>query len=447
MYTFSKRLSPLFLYFILLCGMASCVAANKSTQTIKAVEMTDFCKSDPKNSYEVYIPERNGSVEKLPLLIILDSHGSGKFALDKFKCGANQYPAVLVASNLVKNGFEGYDGAIQTLIDDVRNKYPVGETVFITGFSGGARMALGYALAHQVSGLILCGALAGSDQINAVHCPVISISGMDDFNFMETAQYLFQEKSTPGNLKIELTDASHSWPDSLMLANMFGFLRLSCQTQELPSPSTSQLKTFSQNQEARINSLKQHGDFLKAALVARNMASTEPFNRRKAFASTYNALKKNPDYINQLNRLSTNLNYEISVRQPYLDAFGTKDMLWWKNEIRTVDERIETEKDPYTKDTYLRIKGFWGIASYSFCKQAVREHNAEALNHVLPIYRMLEPQNPDMMYFSSFPYFWKGNDGATLSMLKKALKAGFSDMDQLKKDFSEAITEKMLKKN
>ena len=86
-----------------------------------------------------------------------------------------QYPAVLIASNLVKNGFDGYDGAIQTLIDDVHQKYPVGEVVFITGFSGGARMALGYALVHPVNGLILCGALANADQLNAVHCP--------DFNF------------------------------------------------------------------------------------------------------------------------------------------------------------------------------------------------------------------------------------------------------------------------
>src|ERR1035437_530748 len=215
------------LYSMLFCGLVSCSGAGKSNETVQAVEKTDSCKSDTKNTYEVYIPKRNSSGEKLPLLVIIDSHGSGKFALDKFKQGANQYPAVLLASDLIKIGYEDSDGAIKTLIEDVRLKYPVGETIFITGFSGGARMALGYALTHQVNGLILCGALANADQINQLHCQVISISGMDDFNFMETAQYLFQEQSTPGNLKIELTNASHSWPDSLMLANTLGFLRLS----------------------------------------------------------------------------------------------------------------------------------------------------------------------------------------------------------------------------
>ncbi|HZK95514.1 MAG TPA: hypothetical protein VFC67_15005 [Prolixibacteraceae bacterium] len=433
----------LLLFSLLVCGLISCNGISKSNGRVKPVEKTDNCKLDSKNTYEVYIPERKNASDKLPLLVIIDAHGSGKFALNKFKQAANQYPSVLIASNLVKNGFEGYEGAIQTLIEDVHQKYPVGETVFITGFSGGARMALGYALAHHQNGLILCGALANPDQINALHCPVISISGMDDFNFIETAQYLFQEQSTPGNLKIELTNASHAWPDSQMLANAFGFLRISCMAADDPSLPKSQLKLYCQKQQSRIDSLRQQGDFLKAVLVARNMSSTEPFNSDKTFASTCSTLKTNPEYISQMSRLEKGLNYEISVHQPYLEAFRTKDTLWWKNEIRTSEEKIKTEQDPYTKDTYLRIKGFLGIASYTFCKQAVKEQNAEALNKILSIYRMLEPENPDMFYFSSFPYFWKGDNEATLSMVKKALDAGFTDRSQLKKDFPESITSKL----
>ena len=429
------------LYSVLFFGLVSCNGVSKSNVTVKPVEKTDSCKLDSKNTYEVYIPERKNAGEKLPLLVIIDAHGSGKFALDKFKQGANQYPTVLIASNLVKNGFEVYEDAIQTLIEDVHQKYPVGETTFLTGFSGGARMALGYALAHHQNGLILCGALANPDQIKALECPVISISGMDDFNFIETAQYLFQEQSTPGNLKIELTNASHNWPESSVLANAFGFLRLSCHA--IPSLPKTQLKLYCQNQQSRIDSLKHHGDFLKAVLVARNMSSTEPFDSDKTFAATCNALKTNPDYMSQLNRLKKCLNFEISIRQPYLDAFRTKNTLWWKNEIRTSEEKIKMEQDPYTKDTYLRIKGFLGIASYTFCKQAVKEQNVETLNKILSIYRILEPENPDMLYFSSFPYFWKGKNEATLSMIKKAIKAGFLDRSQIKKDFPESITSKL----
>jgi len=433
----------LLLSFIMVCGLVSGSGNSKSEVPIKAIEKTDNCKLDTKNTYEVYIPGRVNNIDKLPLLVIIDAHGSGKFALEKFKQSANQYGAVLIASNLIKNGFEGYEAAIQTLVDDVRQKYPVGKTIFMTGFSGGARMAFGYALSHQVNGLILCGALANSNQINAIHCPVISISGMDDFNFMETAQFLFQEKLTPGNLKIELTNASHNWPDSVMLANVFGFLRLSCYSADNPALPDSQLKMYCQNQQARINSLKQQGDFLKAALVAHNMATAEPFNSDKTFGSIYNALKTNSKYISQMSRLEKSLNFEISVRQSYIDAFEAKDTLWWKNEIRKTEDKIKSEQDSYTKDSYKRIKGFWGIACYSFCKQAVKEQNTEVLNKILSIYRMVEPENPDLFYFSAFASFRKGNNEAALSLLKKALKGGFSDRSQLKKDFPVSITSKL----
>jgi len=433
----------LLLYFMLLCGLVSCNSASKSTGTGQVVEKTDSCKSDSKNSYEVYIPARHNATDKLPLLVIIDAHGKGKFALDKFRQGARQYPAILVASDLIKNGFEGFEAAIQTLIDDVRQKYPVSETVYLTGFSGGARMALGYALTHQLNGLIMCGALASPDQIQAVRCPVISISGTDDFNFMETAQYLFDEQSTPTNLKIELTNASHNWPDSILLANTWGFLSMSGKTVGTPSLPLSEFKIYCQHQQARINALRQQGDYLKATLLAHNMASTTPFNNDKTFAANYQALSRNAAYTNQMKQLQKCLQFEVSMRQPYIEDFQTKDTLWWKKKISTTNDKIKTEQNSYTNDMYRRIKGFWGIACYSLCKQTINQRNAEALNKILAIYRMVETENPDMLYFSAFPPYWLGNNETTISTLKQALKAGFSDRNQLKKDFPETISSRL----
>ena len=431
------------LYSIWLCGLVSCSGVNKSNETVKAVEKTDRCKLDSQNTYEVYIPETNSPVEKLPLLVILDAHGSGKFALDGFKQGANRYPAILVASNLIKNGFGNYEGAIRTLIEDVRQKYPVSEAVFMTGFSGGARMTLGYAMTHPLDGVILCGALANADQINSIHCTIISISGMDDFNFMETAQFLFQEQSIPGNLKIELTNGSHNWPDSLMLADAFGFLQLSCQSADISSLTKSQLGVYCENQHVRIDELKKHGDFLKAALVARNMSFTTPFNGDKTFASSYKNLTSKSEYLSQLNQLKNCLTFEINVRKPYITAFMTKDIQWWKNEAKTIDEKIKNEQDSYKNDMYRRIKAFLGIECYSLSNRSVKEHNTKMLNKIVSIYRMLEPDNPDMLYFSALLYFWKENNEATLSFLKKARKAGFSDINRLKKDFPVSITSRI----
>jgi hypothetical protein len=199
-----------FVFILLLASLVSCNGVSKPNETAKAFKKTDSCRIDSKNSYEIYMPKRVNNQEKLPLLVILDSHGGGDFALEKFKAASDQYRIVLAASNLVKNGYADFDKAIGALIEDVRQKYPAIETIYLAGFSGGARMALGYALAHPVDGLILCGALGDPQQIGALSCTILSISGTGDFNFVETAQYLLQEEKMPQNLRIELINASHS---------------------------------------------------------------------------------------------------------------------------------------------------------------------------------------------------------------------------------------------
>ena len=436
-----NRFLPI-LFTVLFFELVSCAYSGKSKEISEAVSKKDTCKSNSQNTYEVYIPKRNSADEKLPLLIIIDAHGNGVFAIDKFKLSARNFPAILVASNLVKNGFVDYERAIDFLIKDVRQKYPVSEIVFMTGFSGGARMALGYVQTHQLNGLILCGALAEAGQINSLNCLVYAISGTDDFNFVETVQYLFQEQTMPKNLKIELTNESHNWPDSLLLSNAVGFLFMSNQNSTLVRKS--QTKDFCQSQIVRIETLEKSADFLKAATIARNMSTTAPFYSDKTFASKYSDLVDRPEYTSQLNRLKDCLNFEINARQPYIDAFSTKDSLWWKNEIRVLKEKINTEPDSFKKDMFRRIKGFLGIACYSLGNQAVKEQNAEMLTKILFVYGKLEPENPYVLYFSAFPEFWNGNSEATISILIKAQQAGFSDVTQIKNDFPKSVTSKLI---
>ena len=427
-------MSPLrpFLLALLVGMFVSCSGAGKTDKLVPAITKTETCQTDAGNSYEVFVPAHKDS-EQLPLLVIVDSHGAGRFALEKFKASAQTYHLILAASNTVKNGFANFDQTLQTLVDDVRQKYPAGKTLFLTGFSGGARMALGYAQAHPTDGLLLCGALAGADQLRALSCPVISISGMDDFNFQETAQYLFQEQSAPANLKIELTHASHSWPNADMLRNAVGFLAYSATKDENASPIA--ISDYCQYQQNRIDSLKQAGDYLSATLIARNMASVAAFDDQTDFAKAYASLKSSPQYVAQLNKLGTCLNAEMNLRQTYLDAFQNKDISWWKKEIEGTDQAIATEKDPFNVDMYHRIKGFWGIACYSLCKQAVAQHNADVLQKTLAIYQAVEPENADRMYFSAFLPYWKNDIQITQAVLQKAIRAGFSDMKQLQSDF------------
>ena len=421
---------------LLVVGWASCSSGSQSRkdEPTQAYEKTDSCTSNAQNSYEVYVPARTSRAEKLPLLIILDSHGGGKFALQKFKQAADKYGVALAASNLVKNGYPNYEQAIQSLLEDVRTKYPVNETIYLTGFSGGARMALGYASNHAANGLLLCGALGSPQQIGALSCPVVSVSGTDDFNFVETAQYLFQAAAMPQNLKIELTEQSHSWPSNEMLTNAFAYIVLAGK----PIDDT-QVADFQKTQQIRIDSLLQQRNWIKAELVSQNMTESATFDPNKHFSATCDSLKSSEGFTSQMQLLGQSLNTEMNLRQTYLNAFSTQDEAWWKKEIASVDEKTKNASDNFTKDMYLRIKGFWGIVCYSYCKQAAAQRNEALLSKILLVYKAVEPQNPDMFYFSAFIPMWKGNEASAVDLLKKALSLGFSDLGEMKKNFPETI--------
>jgi len=390
--------SALLACLLLSSGMASC--RNGGNLKVAAILRSDCCACDAANTYEVFVPKRLKSDQTFPLLVILDPHGSGQSALSHFRLAAEQYPAVLVASNLVKNNLAGYDEVIQELIDDVRTKYPIGKVVFISGFSGGARMAIGYAMNHPVNGLLLSGALAGPDELRKVGCLVYSISGTDDFNFMETAQYLFQEASIPENLKIELIRSSHSWPESLTIADAFGFIHLACPAAEALAESRISLKEFDKQQFDKFDTLLQRNDLIKAKQLTRNMSGTIPFNSDRSFTAADETVKLTADYAVQMKNLLANLQMETNVRAVYLKAFDTNDATWWKNELEKVDHQIQISTDPFTQDAYRRIEGFWGIACYSLCNKVAGNGDFRSLQHYVSIYRVLEPQNPDMLRFS-----------------------------------------------
>lgn len=380
---------------LLLCSsLVSCVNAASKGSTFAVERGTDRCRTDTAHSYEVFIPERSNANQTFPLLVVLDPHGSGRTALQHFLLAAERYPTVVVASNRIKNNLAGYEADILTLIDDVRAKYPVSSVLFLSGFSGGARMALGYALNHPTNGLVLSGALAGEQALRQIGCPIYSISGTDDFNFMETAPYLFQEQ--PSNLKMELIRSSHDWPDSLTLAEAIGFIHLAATAE--PDPNV--LKAFEQRQSTKIDRLKTKGSYLMARCLTRNLAQTSPFSTDPSFASMDSQLKASASYTDELKRLMENLRMESSVREGYLQAFDTHDATWWKDEQAKVDKSIETSTDPFVQDAYKRIKGFWGIVCYSLCNKAVASNDYQALKRYVAIYRILEPQNPDMLRFA-----------------------------------------------
>lgn len=378
-----------------LLGIASaCQPAGSVKEKSSAIERTDSCLTNPAHTYRLFIPAHNEATNELPLLVAVDSHGSGLNAINHLREAVTKYPAILVASNLIQNNDPQYIQELDELIADVKKRYPAGQRIYLLGFSGGARMALNYATSHSVNGVIACSAFADSKQLASIKCPVTGIIGMDDFNFSEVAGYILQPGKTPANVQIELSKASHEWPSPNDLADVFAWFRLSEE-----SAKKQEITKYIDAQKQRIDSLILTDELLQAACVSRNMSSVEVFEKAGNFRSSTALLRNNGTYREQIDQLNESLHFEGEMRQFYGQALFQKDEKWWTTEIAALNKKTVSEPNTMKQMAYKRLKGFLGIICYSYSRQMANQKDIPHLEQILMIYRIAEPENTDMQRF------------------------------------------------
>lgn len=370
---------------------------NTTVKTL-VLNRTDSCSLNQKHTYQVFVPSVEQSNRELPLIVVIDQHGDGKMAVARFKNAAQKYQAVVVGSNLIRNNDTTFLQKIDELIADVKIQYPVGNALYMGGFSGGARMAIEYASSHSVNGVIACGALGQLGQLSLLTCKIMLVIGMDDFNFIETAPFVLNPLQIPSNLSIEITKESHAWPENKLLQQAMGYLLFATPSGNMTDKRIL-IREFVDEQKRRIDSLNQTNENIQAVLVARNMSSSYTFERESSFLALSDQLMQNENYKLQINTLTQCFQFETKAREGYYNTLFQKDTVWWGQEIDFLNSKIKSEKDEYTQMTYQRIKEFLKIVCYSFCQRFTREKEAQKLEQVLSVFRIVEPLDPDLLKF------------------------------------------------
>lgn len=383
--------TSLFLSILILFGsLTSCHSSVK-----KEVASPQKQQVLPSANYEVYLPKGPKPATGWPLLIAIDPHGSGKTAMKHLQEAVTNYPAILLASNQIQNNDPNYMQELNALIIEASEKFPINGQVYLAGFSGGARMALSYAGSHPIAGVIAAGAFASPGELRAIHGTVLGLIGMDDFNFSEAAQYLFQPDQLPSNTHIELTNASHEWPDADRMTNAWGWFRLADS-----SANKAELSDYVNRQQQRIDSLTKAGNLLQATCLDRNMGAVSSFNALFPFEKDTKTLSSSPAYQQQLAALGESLKTEMARRQQLTQALMENDENWWKSEIESLHQKATNEPDLIQRMAWKRLNGFLGIICYSYSRQLLARKDTEHLKQVLMVYRLAEPENPDMLHFS-----------------------------------------------
>jgi hypothetical protein len=104
--------------------------------------------------------------------------------------------------------------------------------------------------------------------------------------------------------------------------------------------------------------------------------------------------KEIPDFgSKQVSTSEQALIFEQQEKQRFLEAFNSRSIAWWKNEVEKL--RKKSIQDLVSE----RLLGFVSLACYSFSTQSLNQKDTEKAAYVLQIYEMVDPKNEDMIRF------------------------------------------------
>jgi hypothetical protein len=190
------------------------------------------CRSDPAQSYALYLPTAFNRSRVWPALILFDPGARGPLAIRAFLEAAEKYGWMLAASNTSRNGpIEDSLRAGRALWADLVERLPVdGRRVYAAGFSGGARVAsvMPSAIGRRVAAVIGCGAglAIGLDPGGLKADAYFGLAGLGDFNYdeMKVLDRTLDAAGLPH--RFFYFEGPHDWPPPAAVDRTLGWLEV-----------------------------------------------------------------------------------------------------------------------------------------------------------------------------------------------------------------------------
>ena len=171
------------------------------------------CLADPAQGYSLYLPSTYSPDRSWPLLMGFHPGARGRAIVDTYRAAAEQYGYIVAGSNNSRNGSWEVSGrAVEAMSHDLGQRLAInGARVYLTGHSGGSRVALQVALTNkQIAGVIASS--AGYPDVrprSSVDFPIFGTAGTDDFNYIEM-RMLDRALKTPH--RVVIFEGGHTLP-------------------------------------------------------------------------------------------------------------------------------------------------------------------------------------------------------------------------------------------
>jgi hypothetical protein len=406
-------------------------------QTIK-------CLADMEQSYCIALPPGFDPARRYPVVFVFDPHGDGHLAVHTFLAGASEYGFILAGSNVIRNGYEKTEYALQLLTRDVTSRYPVdGDRMYAAGFSGGGRVAQQFSQRNaDIKAIASMGAGYSVEQSGLLRnkASMLFIAGDEDFNYHEIRNS-YQVLTTAGiHYYILEYPGKHAWPGPEIIQDALLWFEFDDYRRDPSHTQKTAVKEYLAEIRRQVTLQEEQHDITGAANTCRKgmsflsgIAQTGSLKRKLA------GLQKTEEYKQREKLANDALAMEIRLQQGYLLALRERDTLWWRNEIRGLNEKISRGSNGMMQPVYNRIKSFISIAAYSNCNSSLRQNDLRMAEKYISVYRVVDPGNPDGYYFNALFLLKSGQENAAAVSFRKAVSLGFTDFKKAREELPEEV--------
>jgi predicted esterase len=379
------------------------------------------------------VPPGRDPNEKLPLIIAFDPHGDGNLAVRSLTGAVTEFDCIVAGSNVIRNGYEKMEDAFATMTGDIFNLFQADrQRIYAVGFSGGGRFAQIFSQMYTDTRAVIsigAGSVFNPSAQPVNKLPILFIAGNEDFNYMEINNSVDNLKAGGFLCYFFEYDGKHEWPERKIMDEALLWFEFDNFRRNKNRTNASLIKDFRGKIIHQAQQLVSDHDMIHACReYEKGIAFLSGLADTKSMSKKIESLEKTEEYKAQLNRKQHASSLEIRLQQGYIRALGEKDTTWWKNEISNVDREIQAEDDIFLLPAYRRVRNFLSMAAYSLCNTAMRENDPGKTARLIEIYRIIDPGNPDVFYFSALYYSRSGNPGLAKEYFRKAVSLGFNDL-------------------
>ena len=185
------------------------------------------CAADPAQSYAVYLPSNYSRDRTWSLLIAFHPAARGRAMVDTYRVAAEMYGYIVAGSNNSRNGpWSLADASLRAMSADLEQRFSIDvNRLYLTGLSGGARVAMQVALGSKIVAGVIASSAGYPDSKPRKSLPfvVFGTAGTEDFNYLEL-RMLDRALTTPH--RVAIFEGGHTLPPDQVALDAIELLEL-----------------------------------------------------------------------------------------------------------------------------------------------------------------------------------------------------------------------------